>query len=66
VRDEMESKSMLTPLVLLKNGNVEKLVVHTDPAGGTSVWMVDKAGKIVKADSNITSKILQLKGSASI
>lgn len=42
----------------LDKGQVEKWVVHTDPAGGTSIWMVDKAGKIIKTDSTITSKIL--------
>ncbi len=42
-------------------GRVEKWVVHTDPAGGTSIWIVDSAGKIVKADSNMTSKILGTK-----
>lgn len=39
-------------------GRVEKWIVHTDPAGGTSVWIVDATGKIIKADSTITSKIL--------
>jgi len=42
----------------LDKGNVEKWVVHTDPAGGTSVWIVSGSGKIVKADSTITSKVL--------
>ena len=42
-------------------GRVEKWVVHTDPVGGTSVWIVDSAGKIAKADSDVTSKILGVK-----
>jgi filamentous hemagglutinin len=39
-------------------GRVEKWVVHTDPAGGSSVWIVDAAGRIARADSTITSQIL--------
>ena len=42
----------------IRTGRVEKWVVHTDPAGGTSIWIVDSAGKIVKADSRVTSKVL--------
>jgi copper oxidase (laccase) domain-containing protein len=42
----------------MKAGRVEKWVVNTDQAGGTSVWLVDAAGKIVKADSSVTSKVL--------
>jgi filamentous hemagglutinin len=38
-------------------GRVEKWVVNTDPAGGTSVWLVDSAGKIVKANSSVISKV---------
>ncbi|MBA3595722.1 MAG: DUF637 domain-containing protein, partial [Polaromonas sp.] len=44
--------------VALRQGRIEKWVVHTDPAGGTSIWIVDSAGKIAKADSTITSKLL--------
>jgi len=42
----------------LDSGRVEKWVVHTDSAGGASVWIVDAAGKIAKADSSIVSKLL--------
>ncbi|VTU29278.1 hypothetical protein H4CHR_02372 [Variovorax sp. PBS-H4] len=44
-----------------ESGRVEKRVVHTDPAGGTSVWLVDAAGKVVKADSNLRSMLLGAK-----
>lgn len=37
---------------------VEKWVVHTDPAGGTSVWLADSGGRIVKANTETTSKFL--------
>jgi len=39
-------------------GRVEKWVVHTDPAGGTSIWIVDAAGKYIKAGSDVVSKVL--------
>ncbi len=39
-------------------GRIEKWIVNTDQAGGTSIWMVDAGGKIVKADSSVTSRIL--------
>ena len=39
-------------------GRVEKWVVHTDPAGGTSIWIVDAAGKYIKANSEVVSKVL--------
>jgi filamentous hemagglutinin len=42
----------------VETGRVEKWVVHTDPAGGTSIWIVDASGKIAKADSSVTSKVL--------
>lgn len=42
----------------IRSGRVEKWIVHTDPVGGTSVWIVDAAGKIAKANSTITSKLL--------
>jgi filamentous hemagglutinin len=42
----------------LRNGRVEKWVVHTDPAGGTSIWIVDAAGKYIKAGSDVVSKVL--------
>ncbi|MEJ8827507.1 DUF637 domain-containing protein, partial [Variovorax humicola] len=42
----------------IEGGRVEKWVVHTDPAGGTSIWLVDGAGKIAKADSEMASKLL--------
>ncbi|WP_443115240.1 hemagglutinin repeat-containing protein [Herbaspirillum seropedicae] len=42
----------------LKAGRVEKWVVHTDPAGGMAVWMVDPAGTIIKADSSVVSQVL--------
>jgi filamentous hemagglutinin len=45
-------------LAAFNRGRVEKWVVHTDPAGGTSVWIVDAAGKIVPADSALASKVL--------
>lgn len=45
-------------LAAFNKGRVEKWVVHTDPAGGTSVWIIDAAGKIVRADSNVASKVL--------
>lgn len=42
----------------MKSGRVEKWVVHTDPAGGTSIWIVDASGKIAKADSAIVSRVI--------
>ena len=42
-------------------GRVEKWVVHTDPAGGTSIWIVDAAGKYIKAGSDVVSKVLGVK-----
>jgi filamentous hemagglutinin len=45
----------------MRSDRVEKWVVHTDPAGGTTVWIVDAAGKYVKADSNVVSKVLGAK-----
>jgi filamentous hemagglutinin len=43
-------------------GRVEKWVVHTDPAGGTSVWIADSTGRIVRADSALASAIIGVKG----
>jgi filamentous hemagglutinin len=45
----------------IASGRVEKWVVHTDPSGGTSVWVVDSAGKIVQADSTLASKVIGAK-----
>jgi hypothetical protein len=42
----------------IEAGRVEKWVVHTDPAGGTSIWIVDAAGKYIKAGSDVVSKVL--------
>ncbi len=45
----------------LRAGRVEKWIVHTDPAGGVSIWISDASGKIVPASSDIVSKILGVK-----
>lgn len=39
-------------------GRIEKWIVHTDPAGGTSIWIVDAAGKIARANSTLESQVL--------
>jgi filamentous hemagglutinin len=39
-------------------GRIEKWVVHTDPAGAVRVFLVDAAGKIIKENSALASKIL--------
>jgi hypothetical protein len=45
----------------MRANRVEKWVVHTDPAGGTSIWIVDSSGKIAQADSKLVSKVLGTK-----
>jgi Possible hemagglutinin (DUF637) len=45
----------------IEAGRIEKWVVHTDPAGGTSIWIVDAAGKYIKAGSDVVSRVLGVK-----
>jgi filamentous hemagglutinin len=42
-------------------GRIEKWVVHTDPAGDTLIWIVDAAGKYIKAGSDVVSRVLGVK-----
>ncbi|WP_155835148.1 hypothetical protein [Herbaspirillum sp. RV1423] len=53
-----DSSRASSVLKSLDSGRVEKWVVHTDPAGGTSIWIVNSSGKIVQADSTLVSKVL--------